>query len=124
MWAALWWLVLLGRSTSWGRVYFPDAPHIVFKTISVILVGGLLLSLLSTALRKEIARRMRKDTFPLWLMAVTVVTFLAADTIEHHRLLAPLLVRDLHYFGADGRTLRNTVYGWAILRDVLFYESG
>ena len=97
MWAALWWLVLLGRSTSWGRVYFPDAPHIVFKTISVILVGGLLLSLLSTALRKEIDRRMRKDTFPLWLMAVTVVTFFAADTIEHHRLLAPLLVRDLHY---------------------------
>lgn len=97
MWATLWWVVLLGRSTSWGRVYFPDAPHIVFKVISVILVGGLLLSLLSKALRKEIARRMRENTLPLWLMAVTVCTFLVADTIEHHRLLAPLFVRDLHY---------------------------
>lgn len=97
MWAALWWVVLLGRSTSWGRVYFPDAPHIVFKVISVILVGGLLLSLLSKTLRKEIVRRMRENTLPLWLMAVTVCTFLVADTIEHHRLLAPLFVRDLHY---------------------------
>lgn len=97
MWAALWWLVLLGRSTSWGRVYFPEAPHIVFKAISVILVGGLLLSLGSLPLRREIARRLRNMTLPLWLMAVTVGTFLIADTIEHHRLLAPLFVHDLNY---------------------------
>ncbi|MEX3019611.1 hypothetical protein AB4K05_08440 [Kluyvera sp. STS39-E] len=97
LWAVMWWLVLLGRSTSWGRVYFPEAPHIIFKAVSVILIGGLLLSLLSKPLRKEIARRLRENTLPLGLMAVTVCTFLISDTIEHHRLLAPLFVRDHLY---------------------------
>ena len=97
LWAALWWVVLLGRSTSWGRVYFPQVPHIVFKIISVILIGALLLSLLSRNLRSEIKRRMKEQPIPLWLLVVTVATFLISDTIEHHRLLAPLFVRDLHY---------------------------
>lgn len=97
LWAALWWMVLLGRSTSWGRVYFPDTPHIVFRIISVILVGTLLLSLFSRTLRSEIKRRVKEQSIPLWLLAVTVITFLISDTVEHHRLLAPLFVRDLHY---------------------------
>ncbi|MFJ2973751.1 hypothetical protein ACIPDS_03610 [Kluyvera sp. NPDC087067] len=97
MWAVMWWIVLLGRSTSWGRAYFPEVPHIVFRIISVILVGGLLLSLLSSSLRKEIARRMKENSIPVWLLAVTVLTFLISDTVEHHRLLAPLFVRDVHY---------------------------
>lgn len=97
LWAVLWWLVLLGRSTSWGRVYFPEAPHIIFRVISVVLVGGLLLSLLSSALRKDIARRIKEMPKPVWLMAVTAITFLISDTVEHHRFLAPLFVRDPHY---------------------------
>ncbi|BBQ83709.1 hypothetical protein WP3W18E02_22380 [Klebsiella sp. WP3-W18-ESBL-02] len=97
MWATLWWLVLLGRSTSWGRVYFPDAPRIVFHAIATVLVAGVLLSLLSSPLRKEIVRRIKDSPKPLWLMAVTVMTFLIADTIEHHRLLAPLFVREPNY---------------------------
>lgn len=97
MWAVLWWLVLLGRSTSWGRVYFPEAPHLLFRVISVVLVAGLILSLFSSSLRKEIGRRFKSTPVPVWLMAVTVVTFLISDTVEHHRLLAPLFVRDVHY---------------------------
>lgn len=31
IWAVLWWLVLFGRSTSWGRDYFPDVPKIYFS---------------------------------------------------------------------------------------------
>lgn len=97
LWAALWWLVLLGRSISWGRAYFPELPHGIFKTVSVIMVGSLLLSLLSIPLRKEITRRVREVSIPVWMLAVTVVTFLIADTVEHHRLLAPLFVRDPQY---------------------------
>ncbi|MCP0723168.1 hypothetical protein KU617_23195, partial [Salmonella enterica subsp. enterica serovar Montevideo] len=33
LWAVVWWLVLLGRSTSWGRDYFPDEPRILFRMI-------------------------------------------------------------------------------------------
>ncbi|HDG1682189.1 TPA: hypothetical protein PFE14_002644 [Kluyvera ascorbata] len=97
LWAALWWVVLLGRSTSWGRAYFPQAPHLVFRIISVILIGALLLSLFSRHLRREIMRRVKEQSIPFWLLAVTVGTFLISDTVEHHRLLAPLFVRDLHY---------------------------
>lgn len=97
LWAVMWWVVLLGRSTSWGRVYFPELPHAVFRIISVVLVGGLLLCLLSSSLRKEIARRMRENSLPVGLLAVTALTFLISDTVEHHRLLAPLFVRDVHY---------------------------
>ena len=97
LWATLWWVVLLGRSTSWGRVYFPQTPHIVFRIISVILIGALLLSLFSRHLRREIKRRVKEQSIPFWLLAVTIVTFLISDTVEHHRLLAPLFVRDLHY---------------------------
>lgn len=97
VWAVMWWVVLLGRSTSWGRSYFPEMPHTLFRIISVILVGGLLLSLLSSSLRQEIARRLRDSAIPVWLLAVTALTFLISDTVEHHRLLAPLFVRDVHY---------------------------
>lgn len=97
LWAVMWWVVLLGRSTSWGRVYFPEMPHTVFRIISVVLVGGLLLCLLSSSLRQEIARRMRENSLPVWLLAVTALAFLISDTVEHHRLLAPLFVRDVHY---------------------------
>ncbi|MDI4751548.1 hypothetical protein MJL81_28125, partial [Salmonella enterica subsp. enterica serovar Anatum] len=40
LWAVVWWVVLLGRSTSWGRDYFPDEPRMLFRTISVILIAA------------------------------------------------------------------------------------
>lgn len=97
MWAVLWWMVLLGRSTSWGRAYFPEQPHLVFRVISVTLIGGLALSLLSGPLRKDIVRRVKEVTMPVWLLAVTICTFIISDTIEHHRLLAPLFVHNPQY---------------------------
>lgn len=97
IWAVLWWLVLLGRSTSWGRVYFPEYPHMLFKVISILLIGCLVLSVVSKPLRKEIYRRLREEPVPLWLMAITVCTFLISDTVEHHRLLVPLFVHDPQY---------------------------
>ncbi|MEG1422027.1 MAG: hypothetical protein RSA95_15430 [Citrobacter sp.] len=98
LWAAVWWLVLLGRSTSWGRDYFPEQPKILFRSISVVLIAMIILPvLLSKRLRQDIARRVRNEPLPLWLLAITAGAFLISDTVEHHRLLAPLFLHNAHY---------------------------
>lgn len=90
--------MLLGRSTSWGRDYFPDEPRILFRGISVILIAALVLPVcLSASLRREIARRLREEPLPVWLFALTACSFLISDTVEHHRLLAPLFLHDVNY---------------------------
>ncbi|WLI77087.1 hypothetical protein Q5705_00520 [Kosakonia sp. H02] len=89
LWAALWWLVLLGRSTSWGRDYFPGEPRLLFRLISVLLIGALVLFVFfSRALRDEILNRLRNETFLVWTFGLVVVTFLISDSVEHHRLIA------------------------------------
>ncbi|MCS2158354.1 hypothetical protein MUU48_15795 [Scandinavium sp. H11S7] len=98
LWSVLWWVVLLGRSTSWGRDYFPELPKAVFRSISVILIASLVLPyLLSSQLRKAIAVRFKTWSIPLWTCMLVVTTFLLADTVEHHRLLSPIFLHDLNY---------------------------
>lgn len=98
LWAVVWWLVLLGRSTSWGRDYFPDHPKMIFRGISVVLIAALVLPvLISKTLRQEIARRLCEESLPLWLLTVTACAFLISDTVEHHRLLAPLFLHSKQY---------------------------
>lgn len=98
LWAAVWWLVLLGRSTSWGRDYFPEHPKLLFRAISVVLIAMIILPvLLSKHLRLDIARRLRNEPLPLWLLAITVCAFLISDTVEHHRLLAPVFLHNASY---------------------------
>lgn len=53
LWAAAWWLVLLGRSTSWGRDYFPEHPKLLFRAISVVLIAMIILPVL-------ISKRLRR----------------------------------------------------------------
>lgn len=97
LWSVAWWVVLLGRSTSWGRVYFPDEPRVIFRIISVVLIAALVLPVIvSTTLRKEIALRFRHETFPLWTVGLVVITFLFSDAVEHHRALGSLVLHDAH----------------------------
>jgi len=97
LWSVAWWVVLLGRSTSWGRVYFPDEPRVIFRIISVVLIAALVLPVIvSATLRKEIALRFRQETFPLWTVGLVVITFLLSDAVEHHRLLGSLVLHDAH----------------------------
>lgn len=98
LWAALWWLVLLGRSTSWGRDYFPDQPRLLFRGISVVLIAMIILPVVISAnLRREIVNRLRNESLPLWLLAITSCAFLISDTVEHHRLLAPVFLHNTQY---------------------------
>ncbi|XTZ39934.1 hypothetical protein ACQYRI_08145 [Salmonella enterica] len=98
LWSVLWWLVLFGRSISWGRDYFPQGSELLFRLISVVLIGALVLSIVfSSVLRKELILRLRNETLPLWTFALVVVTFLIADGVEHHRFIAPLFLHDAMY---------------------------
>ena len=98
LWAAVWWLVLLGRSTSWGRDYFPEQPRLLFGAISVVMISMIILPvLLSKRLRLDIVRRVRNEPLPLWLLTITACAFLISDTVEHHRLLAPIFLHNVQY---------------------------
>ncbi|WP_077999753.1 nitric oxide reductase [Edwardsiella tarda] len=91
-WATLWWITLLGRSISWGRVYFPHGPRLLFHSIAALLIAVLLLSLLSSQLRRAIAARYRLHPIPVWRLVAVVLAFACADAVEHQRALAhPLL---------------------------------
>lgn len=98
LWAALWWLVLFGRSISWGRVYFPEEPRILFRIISVLLIGALILSVVfSSGLRKEILHRLRNETMLVWTCVLVVITFLISDSVEHHRYIAHFFLHNPAY---------------------------
>lgn len=98
LWATVWWLVLLGRSTSWGRDYFPEQPKLLFRAISVVMISMIILPvLLSKRLRLDIVRRVRNEPLPLWLLTITACAFLISDTVEHHRLLAPIFLHNVQY---------------------------
>jgi len=97
-WSVLWWLVLFGRSISWGRDYFPDGPKLLFRAISVLLIGALVLYLLfSSTLRKELAWRLRHESLPLWTFVLAVVTFIISDSVEHHRFIATFFLHNAEY---------------------------
>lgn len=97
LWAVLWWVVLLGRSTSWGRDYFPDVPKPYFRAISVCLIAPLVFMLASKALRQEIARKARQISVPVWAVLLTIIGLVISDSIEHTRLLGAMFVLDNHY---------------------------
>lgn len=97
LWATLWWLTLLGRSTSWGRDYFRLEPHWLMRGISVILIASLLLFLFSPVLRRAIHYRWNTFSLPLWPMVIAIAGFIGSDAVEHHRLIAHFILTDPHY---------------------------
>lgn len=96
-WSVLWWLTLAGRSTSWGRVYFPQGPHWLFTLISVLLIGSLILPLFFSEMRQAIAEQWRKTTLPVMPFFIVIIAFLFSDAIEHHRAISGFIMYDAKY---------------------------
>ena len=92
LWAVCWWLVLFGRSTSWGRDYFPQVPKIYFRSISVVLIGSVLFSLFNPYLRQEIARKFKSVSISIWAVIMVILGFVISDSIEHERMLGVLFL--------------------------------
>ncbi|MBG6245910.1 hypothetical protein CS369_16135 [Candidatus Symbiopectobacterium sp. 'North America'] len=94
LWSISWWILLFGRGISWGRNYFPDEPKLYFRIISIVLIGVTACALLLPVIRREVIRRFRQESLPMWDILLLVLYFVIVDTIEHHRLFAFLFVYD------------------------------
>lgn len=92
LWAVCWWVLLFGRSTSWGRDYFPEVPKIYFRGISIVLISAVVFPLLNKVLRQEIVLKLKTATFPVWAMIVTAAGLIISDAVEHHRLLGHIIL--------------------------------
>lgn len=94
LWAVCWWLVLFGRSTSWGRDYFPEVPKVYFRAISVVLIGSVVFPLFSTQLRQEIAGKFKSVSVSIWALMMVILGFMISDAIEHERMLGALFLHN------------------------------
>lgn len=95
LWAVCWWLLLFGRSTSWGRDYFPEVPKVYFRAISVVLIGAVVFPLLTSTLRQEIARKFKTASISVWGIVLAVSGLIISDSIEHGRLISALFLHDM-----------------------------
>ena len=115
LWAVLWWLLLFGRSTSWGRDYFPEVPKPYFRAISVMLIAPVVFMLFSPYLRKEIAKKLKYFTLPIWALMLAFSGLIISDAIEHERAIDALFLRDIQY-----KDLMEELYEFPLILGLLF----
>lgn len=97
LWSVAWWVMLLGRSISWGRDYFPDVPKFYFRTISICMISPVVLMLFSSTLRHEIAHKFKHAKISAGAFLLVIVGLLISDGIEHNRYLISSILSDLQY---------------------------
>lgn len=97
IWAVLWWLLLFGRSTSWGRDYFPEVPKIYFRGISVLVIAPVVFMLFLAPLRQEIAYKFKHVSLPIWALILAFIGLLMSDGIEHNRFFIHFIFTDFIY---------------------------
>ena len=97
LWAVFWWILLLGRSISWGRDFFPEVSHTYFRIISIFFFAPVILMLFSKCLRHEIFIKVKTIQFPIYSFLLALITLLIADAVEHSRFIAPIFIRDIAY---------------------------
>jgi hypothetical protein len=97
LWAVFWWILLFGRSTSWGRDYFPEVPKVYFRAISIVVIAPVVFMLFSGNLRKEIGRKFKSVQLSAWAIVLTVIGLIVSDSIEHGRSIANFFLHDVAY---------------------------
>jgi hypothetical protein len=97
IWAVLWWVLLFGRSTSWGRDYFPEVPKVYFRALSVLFIAPVVFLLFTKALRSEIVRQFKQLKLAFWPLMLLVIGLFVSDGVEHHRPYAALFLHDASY---------------------------
>lgn len=97
LWSVAWWIMLFGRSTSWGRDYFPEVPKIYFRGISVLVIAPVVFMLFLAPLRQEIAYKFKHVSFPIWALILAFIGLLMSDGIEHNRFFIHFIFTDFIY---------------------------
>ncbi|WP_240904231.1 MULTISPECIES: hypothetical protein [unclassified Acinetobacter] len=89
--------MLFGRSTSWGRDYFPEVPKIYFRGISVLVIAPVVFMLFLAPLRQEIAYKFKHVSLPIWALILAFIGLLMSDGIEHNRFFIHFIFTDFIY---------------------------
>jgi len=97
LWSVAWWIMLFGRSTSWGRDYFPEVPKIYFRGISVLVIAPVVFMLFLAPLRQEIAHKFKHVSLPIWALILAFIGLLMSDGIEHNRFFIHFIFTDFIY---------------------------
>lgn len=97
LWSVAWWIMLFGRSTSWGRDYFPEVPKIYFRGISVLVIAPVVFMLFLAPLRQEIAYKFKHVSLPIWARILAFIGLLMSDGIEHNRFFIHFIFTDFIY---------------------------
>ena len=97
LWSVAWWIMLFGRSTSWGRDYFPEVLKIYFRGISVLVIAPVVFMLFLAPLRQEIAYKFKHVSLPIWALILAFIGLLMSDGIEHNRFFIHFIFTDFIY---------------------------
>ncbi len=97
LWSVAWWIMLFGRSTSWGRDYFPEVPKIYFRGISVLVIAPVVFMLFLAPLRREVAYKFKHISLPIWALILAFIGLLMSDGIEHNRFFSHFIFTDFIY---------------------------
>lgn len=97
LWSVAWWILLFGRSTSWGRDYFPEVPEIYFRGISILVIAPVVFMLFLAPLRHEIANKFKHAKFSFWALILAVTGLVISDAIEHNRFFIHMIFTELVY---------------------------
>lgn len=93
LWAMVWWILLIGRSINWGRLYYPDFPREYFRMIGVSIGLVIIIPLFFTKVRSQFLTILKAYHFPIIILITLIILFLAIDQIEQERILYTLLTR-------------------------------
>lgn len=119
LWAICWWLMLFGRSTSWGRDYFPEVPKIYFRAISIVLIASVFIPLFQASLRQEIAHKFKTVAIPIWGLVIAFIGLIVSDAIEHHRYIATLIITE-----ASNKNLMEELYEFPLILGLFVVAYG
>jgi hypothetical protein len=86
LWTLLWWLVIFGRGISWGREFYPQVPHIIYRIISIIVISAPIITMFCPAIRRQIHYRFWFQKIPMWNVILAFLFLGISDIIEHHRV--------------------------------------
>ena len=87
IWATLWWILLIGRSINWGRIYFPGYPREYYRMIGISIGLLILVPLLIRQKRDKLLVMIKTHGFPYKILLMLILIYLGIDQVEQDRYL-------------------------------------
>ena len=95
-WATLWWILLIGRSINWGRIYFPGYPREYYRMIGISIGLLILIPLFIQKNRQKLFLMIKAHGFPYKVLLMLTLIYLSIDQVEQNRYFFRLLDQKLN----------------------------